>query len=50
MTFLFSILSDVEYETAGYTTLMESLTHEQVFISFPFFQLCYSFMSVLDLL
>nr|CAB3487325.1 unnamed protein product [Digitaria exilis] len=30
MTILFSILSDVEYETAGYTTLMESLTHEQV--------------------
>ncbi|KAJ1271423.1 hypothetical protein BS78_06G127500 [Paspalum vaginatum] len=25
-----SNLSDVEYETAGYTTLMESLTHEQV--------------------
>nr|CAB3484796.1 unnamed protein product [Digitaria exilis] len=30
MTILFSILSDVEYETAGYTTLMESLTHEQM--------------------
>ena len=32
MTILLSILSDVEYEAAGYTTLMESLTHEQVLL------------------
>jgi hypothetical protein len=27
-----SSMSGIEYETAGYTTLMESLTHEQVTI------------------
>jgi len=37
MTILLSILSDVEYEAAGYTTLMESLTHEQVLLLSHFF-------------
>jgi len=29
---LLSILSDVEYEKAGYSTLMESLTHDEVLL------------------
>ncbi|AQK47235.1 Protection of telomeres protein 1b [Zea mays] len=44
-----SSVTDVEYEDAGYASLMKSLTHHDVLLLSHFLQLFISFISVFDL-